>query len=95
MAARRAIDRATNSGAVAAKGRPATRTERARGRMLAGDWAGAFRAASKISGPTPGERETLTRAYEATLRPEWCRQLGQDPDAIVEAARVILARVLG
>jgi len=51
--------------------------------MRDGDWSGALRVASKKNiGP---QREAVSRAWSAIRNPDFYREIGDDPDAIVEA----------
>lgn len=89
---RRERDRALNDATVAAHGRPSTRRERMLARMAADDWAGAFRSAVALA-PTHDDRMTVERAYEALQRPAFCRQIGRDPDQLIEAGKAVLRRM--
>ena len=51
----------------------------------AGDWLGALRIAARF--PELGEhKERITKGWNAHLRPEFYRELGHDPDALVADA---------
>lgn len=62
--------------------------------MLADDWEGAMRLAAKF--PRLGdEAAPITRAHQARLRPEFYRQLGQDPAALWAEGVAALKRRYG
>ncbi len=57
--------------------------------MAAGEWRAAISMASKF--PRNGEHaQAIARAQEAYMRPEFQRQIGRDPDALIEAGRKAL-----
>jgi hypothetical protein len=59
--------------------------------MAADDWRKALSIASKF--PQLGnEKETITRAHNALLRPEFYRQIGADPDGLVNEGKAALRR---
>ena len=52
--------------------------------MAAGDWPAALRLAATF--PRLGDhRDAITRGREACARPDFYRQIGKDPDALVAA----------
>ena len=55
----------------------------------ANDWRKAISIASKF--PQLGDHKTeITRAQMAYTNPGFCRQIGRDPDACIEAGRLAL-----
>lgn len=55
-----------------------------REKMVAADWRGALAIAAKF--PRLGEHKTaILRAWEATVRPEFQRQIGRDPEQLIAA----------
>jgi len=61
------------------------------GAMRAGQWNIAIQLAAKF--PRLGaEEEDITRAREAILRPDFMRQLGKEPSALIEAGKAALLR---
>ena len=59
--------------------------------MRAGHWDIAIQLAAKF--PRLGaEAANITRAREAILRPDFMRQLGKDPSALIEAGKAALLR---
>lgn len=57
--------------------------------MAAGDWRGATLFAAKF--PQLGARRAaILSAREAYLRPGFQRQIGKDPEALIEAGRAAL-----
>lgn len=49
-----------------------------------GDWHNALKVAAKF--PQLGnEKVAITRAWEAIARPDFMRQIGKDPDALISA----------
>ena len=59
--------------------------------MNAGDWRGAMKLAASF--PRLGdEKAAITRAWEAFTRPDFCRQLRKDPDALIAEGRAALMR---
>jgi len=69
-----------------------TKIARLRAAMAAGDVAGALRIAARF--PRLGaERERIQRGWMAVSRPEFVRELGRDPDALVaDAANALRER---
>lgn len=59
--------------------------------LQAGDRLGALRIASQLRGCPP----EVSRAWQATSRPDFYRQLGQDPAALIEAGIESLAATYG
>lgn len=63
---------------------PTTKISKLREAAAAGDWLAALRIASKF--PNLGdERNAIQRAWNAAQRPEFYRQLRQDPEALFAA----------
>lgn len=59
--------------------------------MDAGDWRGALKMAAAF--PRLGdEKVAITRAWEAIARPDFCRQLKRDPDALIADGVAALIR---
>lgn len=57
----------------------------------AGDWQRAFSIAAKF--PRLGEeKRDIVRAHEALLRPQFYRELGQDPEAIIEHGKIVMLK---
>lgn len=71
---------------------PATKLSRLKDAMRAEDWRTALRIAAYF--PDLGEhKEAITRAWNALNRPSFYRQLGRDPEALVEdGKRALVAR---
>jgi len=68
---------------------PVQKIELLRAAMAADDWRLAVRIAAKFA--RLGEaRDAVLRGQEAFERPEFQRQLGRDPAAIIEAAKAAL-----
>ena len=68
---------------------PTKKIETLRRHMAAGNWEAAITLAAKW--PRLGQhRQAITRAASAILRPAFYRQLGQDPNALVEAGKAAL-----
>jgi hypothetical protein len=60
------------------------RYARLRTALRAGDWANALKLASGL--PQAGDqRKVIARAWEAHVRPELYRQMGQDPAGLIDA----------
>ena len=60
-------------------------------RLASGDVAGALRIAARF--PDLGaERAAILDAHGAITNPRFCRQLGKDPDQLIEAGRLALLR---
>jgi hypothetical protein len=61
-----------------------TKIEQLRSMWIQGDQIGALRMAAKF--PRLGdEREAITRGWEASRNPAFYRQIGRDPEALVDA----------
>ena len=54
--------------------------------MDADDWPGALRIAAKFQ-RLGMEKVAITRAHDAYLRPDFYRQLGKDPCALLDAGK--------
>lgn len=59
--------------------------------MTAGDWRAALKLAASFQ-QLGNEKELITRAWNAVARPEFYRQLGKDPDAVIRAGIESLQR---
>ncbi len=58
------------------------------------NWREALRMATKL--PRLGDdKKTIERAWEAFSRPDFCRQLGRDPEALIAAGVAVLKRRFG
>lgn len=60
-----------------------------RGHMAAGRWPEAIKLAATFARLGP-ERETILKGREALNRPDFQRQLGRDPHALIENAKAAL-----
>jgi hypothetical protein len=61
---------------------PPKKIEILRGLMARGDWQGALRLAAKF--PRLGEHKArIERGWEAIQRPDFYRQIGRNPDALI------------
>ncbi len=61
-----------------------TKLSKLKAAAAAGDWPGAIRIAARF--PQLGEeRGAILGAHQAIIRPEFCRQIGKDPEAEIEA----------
>lgn len=68
---------------------PESKSSLIRSHMAAGDWRKAIAAAARL--PVLGKhREAILDAHGAYVRPEWARQIGKDPDALIEGGIVAL-----
>lgn len=68
---------------------PVTKIARLRAAVAANDWTAALSIAAKF--PRLGEHgPAITRAHNALLRPDFYRQLGQDPETLVELGKAAL-----
>lgn len=63
---------------------PVTKYSRLRAMMDAGDWTGALRLANSF-GQLGAHAKPIRQAWAAQTRPEFYRQLKQDPAALVAA----------
>lgn len=59
--------------------------------MAADDWRGALSIASKFA-RLGKEKVAITRAHDALLRPDFYRQLGKNPCALVDEGKAALRR---
>lgn len=73
-----------------AVGEPPTRAEKLHAHVVAGRWREALRLAVKLS--LGDDKVTVERAWEAMSRPDFTRQLGRDPEALIEAGKAVLLR---
>ena len=65
-------------------GTPPRKIDALRRIMAAGDWERALAFAAKF--PRLGDfKRAIERGHQACTRPEFCRQIGQDPAALIEA----------
>ena len=70
---------------------PARKLDAVVNAMRAGHWSVAIQLAAKF--PRLGaEAAVITRAREAILRPDFMRQIGKDPAALIEAGKAALLR---
>lgn len=66
-----------------------TKSSIIRGHMASGDWRKAIAAAARL--PVLGKhREAILDAHGAYVRPEWARQIGKDPEALIEGGKSAL-----
>jgi len=65
-----------------------------RDHVAAGRWREAFRIAVKLRG-LGDDAKVIARAQDGLARPDFCRQLGRDPDVLVEAGKAVLRRRWG
>lgn len=71
-----------------------TKTARAVRLMRAGDVRGALKIVKGFRlGLSVDERRVFGQGYEAVERPEFYRQLGKDPAALIAAARKLFGKV--
>lgn len=56
------------------------------GHMAAGDW----KAALCLAGSWPDACDAVRKGREGIMRPDFQRQLGRDPEALVEAGKAAL-----
>ena len=59
--------------------------------MAADDWRKALSIASKFA-QLGDEKVPITRAHDALLRPDFYRQIGKDPSALVDEGKAALRR---
>lgn len=63
---------------------PVKKIDLLRDHMAAGQWHDAIKLAAKF--PRLGDHKAaITRAKDAIVNPGFCRQLGRDPDALIDA----------
>ena len=75
-------------------GEPPRKLDAVQDAMRADDWPLAIRLAAKF--PRLGdESKDIMRAHEALTRPDFQRQLGRDPAALVDAGKAALVRRYG
>ena len=73
---------------------PTRKIDVVRAAMAGGDWSAAIRAAAKFA-DLGVERDAILSAREALLRSAFQRQLGRDPQALIEAGKAALIRRYG
>ncbi len=73
-----------------APGEPRSTFERVAEAVAAGDWKAAFRGARGLS--LGEDKAAIERGWEALTRPAFVRELGRDPDALIEVGKVALRR---
>ncbi len=74
-----------------APGEPEQKIEVLRRHMAAGEWREAFKMAAAF--PQLGaEKVAIQRGWEAFARPDFCRQLKRDPEAMIESGKDALRR---
>jgi len=77
------------AGSVGKTGTPPRKLDAVLAAMHADNWFEAIRLAAKF--PRLGVQEkTIMRAHEAITRPAFQRQLGRDPEQLIEAGKVAL-----
>ena len=72
-------------------GLPPTKLSLLRSCAASGDWTGALRIASKF-GNLGSERNAILSAWGAIRSPDFCRQIGKDPDAAIAEGIAALRR---
>lgn len=77
-----------------APGEEPNKATRLRALVAAEDWRGALRLARTIS-RLGADKAVLERAWEAFVRPDFCRQLKRDPEALKRAGIEVLKRRWG
>ena len=67
------------------------KTDMVKEAVLAGDWKKALRIAKGFHiNVTAEQRDTMTRAYECMVHPDFYRQIGKDiPEAIAKGVSVV------
>lgn len=76
-----------------AQGEPLRPFEKVVAAVAAGDWHQAFRRAVKLS--LGEDKAAIERGWEALTRPAFVRELGRDPEVMIEAGKVALRRRFG
>jgi len=77
-----------------AAGEPEPKVERLKRFIAAEDWRAAFKLAASL--PRLGDdRVAIQRAQEAITRPDFVRELGRDPDALIKTGKDVLRRRWG
>ena len=77
-----------------ATGRRPAAADVLRAHVLAGRWREATRLALKLR-DQGDDKTTLERAWDGYTRPDFCRQLKRDPEALIAAGVVVLRRRFG
>lgn len=78
-----------------AAGEPETSAERLR-RLVAGeDWRAALKLGASLPRLPEPDRTAIQRGWEALSRPAFARELGRDPERLVEAGKAALRRLFG
>lgn len=70
---------------------PPKKIETLRAFMAAGDWRSALRLAASFA-RLGDEKLAITRAWEASQRPQFYRAIGRDPQALIDAGVAALRR---
>lgn len=78
-----------------AAGEPESTGEQLRRLVTEKDWHRALKLAAKLPATPEPDKTTFQRAWEALARPEFSRQLGRDPEALIEAGKEALRRRFG
>ncbi len=71
-----------------------TKLSKVKADMAAGNWGNAILRAAKF-GELGDEKDDIMKAREALLRPRFQRQIGRDPDALIQAGCNALVRRYG
>lgn len=74
---------------------PVKKIDTLRAYMAAGDWQAALRLAASFPVLAPDVKADIVRGHEAYAHPSWCRGLGKDPQALIEAGKAALVRRYG
>lgn len=77
-----------------APGEPDKKGEKIRRLVAEENWREALRLAAGL-GALGEDKVAIQRAWEAMARPEFTRQLGRDPEALIEAGKEALRRRFG
>jgi len=62
--------------------------------VAVGDWRRALRLAASLGGHGD-DTAAIERAWQAVQRPGFCREIGQDPAALIDAGKAALTRRYG
>jgi hypothetical protein len=73
---------------------PPSKLSLVRAAAAAGDWREAIRIAAKFQQLGP-HREAITRAWAAIQNPDFYRDIGQDPQALIDAGVAALQERYG
>lgn len=73
-----------------------TKTQKLKNLVQAGQMKEALKLAKDFKKyPKAGQRLSVARAWEALVRPESYKQIGKDPDALVDAGIQVIMEVYG